>query len=143
MPDDPGRYEVGYGKPPAATRFVKGQSGNRKGRPKDAKNLDTILRKVGQQKVTIKGNGRSRSISKLEASVLQLVNKAASGDIRAIRELLQLQKLVDSKEGGSTVPVINELDERVIESTAARIRNSEPLSLSKDSTAKEPTIGDE
>lgn len=42
--DDPGnsgqalaRYEVGYGKPPEATRFQKGKSGNPTGRPKRAK----------------------------------------------------------------------------------------------------------
>jgi hypothetical protein len=30
----PGDYTVGYGKPPVHTRFVKGQSGNPRGRPK-------------------------------------------------------------------------------------------------------------
>ena len=36
-PDDPEEeptYEVGYGKPPQATRFQPGKSGNPKGRPK-------------------------------------------------------------------------------------------------------------
>jgi hypothetical protein len=31
MDDDD--YKVGYGRPPLRTRFKKGQSGNRKGRP--------------------------------------------------------------------------------------------------------------
>ena len=34
----PDSYEVGYAKPPAATRFKPGQSGNPRGRPKGAKN---------------------------------------------------------------------------------------------------------
>lgn len=37
-PDPKNRYEVGYGKPPAAHRFQKGQSGNPKGRAKGSKN---------------------------------------------------------------------------------------------------------
>jgi hypothetical protein len=36
--DPKGEYEVGYGKPPAAHRFKKGQSGNPKGRTKGSKN---------------------------------------------------------------------------------------------------------
>lgn len=34
----PSDYEVGYGKPPAETRFKKGQSGNPNGRPKGSRN---------------------------------------------------------------------------------------------------------
>ena len=36
-------YDVGYGKPPKATRFRKGQTGNPKGRPKTSKNVGTML----------------------------------------------------------------------------------------------------
>jgi Family of unknown function (DUF5681) len=41
--DKDGDYEVGYGKLPRHTRFVKGQSGNPRGRPPGAKNLKTML----------------------------------------------------------------------------------------------------
>lgn len=37
------RYEVGYGKPPVATRFRKGVSGNPRGRPKGARNRRPAL----------------------------------------------------------------------------------------------------
>jgi hypothetical protein len=37
-PPKPTDYEVGYGKPPKASRFAPGQSGNRRGRPKGARN---------------------------------------------------------------------------------------------------------
>lgn len=39
-------YDVGYGKPPVATRFKQGQSGNPKGRPKGAKNKRSALFEV-------------------------------------------------------------------------------------------------
>jgi hypothetical protein len=80
--------EVGYGKPPSRTRFVKGQSGNPKGRPKGSQNLATILTKVGRERVKATENGRTRHITKFEAAMLQLMNKAVSGDLNAARVLL-------------------------------------------------------
>jgi hypothetical protein len=80
-------YDVGYGKPPEGTRFVKGQSGNRKGRPKGSKNLTDIFLDTLTELVPVTENGRTRSVNKFRVSMKQLVNKAASGDLRAIREL--------------------------------------------------------
>ena len=79
--------KVGYRKPPANSRFRPGQSGNPKGRPKGSLNIATVLMKTLREKVVINENGRRKTITKFEASVKQLVNKAASGDWCAITHL--------------------------------------------------------
>ena len=82
--------DVGFGKPPRHTRFRKGISGNPKGRPKGTRNLATALRRILQEKVVINENGVRKTRSKLEAAVTQLVNKAAIGDLLAMRQLTAL-----------------------------------------------------
>jgi hypothetical protein len=88
MTDEDYSDEVGYCKPPKRTRFVKGQSGNPKGRPKGSLNFATILEKAGRQHITITENGRTRSITKFEACALQLMNQGASGNFKAIRQVI-------------------------------------------------------
>lgn len=86
--DFPGAYDVGYGKPPSHTQFKKGQSGNPRGRPKGTTNLATTLKRTLNEKVTITENGRQKAISKGEAAIKQLVNRAAQGEIAYMRLLL-------------------------------------------------------
>ena len=86
--------KVGFGNPPEEHRFKPGRSGNPKGRPKGRKNLATIIHQACSQKVQVKDGNRTRMISKLEAVILQLTNKAASGDARAAKELLKLHQAV-------------------------------------------------
>lgn len=81
-------YDVGYGKPPAHTQFKKGQSGNPRGRPKGTANLATTLKRTLNEKVTIIENGRQKAVSKGEAAIKQLVNRAAQGEISFMRLLL-------------------------------------------------------
>ena len=45
--DKKGDCEVGYGKPPRETRFVKGRSGNPRGRPPGAKSF-SARRETGE-----------------------------------------------------------------------------------------------
>src|SRR5713226_854534 len=92
MPDNQeSKYEVGFQRPPRPTQFRKGTSGNPKGRPREAKNLAVVLEEALAEKVAIVENGRRRKITKRSAMIKQLVNKAASGDLRASRQLTDLE----------------------------------------------------
>lgn len=90
--NDPPDYPVGYGKPPRHTRFKKGQSGNPKGRPKRSESFARLARKTLSERIVVRENGERRAISKLEAVLKQLINKAATGDQRAIRDVIKLQR---------------------------------------------------
>jgi Family of unknown function (DUF5681) len=91
MPDnDDHSQDVGYAKPPAHTRFQKGVSGNPRGRPKGARNLATVLERTLKERVVINENGIRKTVTKLEAAIKQLANKAASGDLLAMRLLTAL-----------------------------------------------------
>ena len=80
-----GSYEVGYGKPPKDTQFKKGSSGNPKGRPKKVRDFDLELLRQSNATIVINENGHPRRISKHEAVSMQLINKAISGNIFALR----------------------------------------------------------
>jgi Family of unknown function (DUF5681) len=128
MASNDGSHEVGYGKPPGHTQFVKGQSGNPKGRPKGSQNLSTILDKVGRERVRVTENGRVRYISKREATILQLVNKAVAGDLNAARVLLSWSMwLANSEQTGVPSPVSHERDKLVMENLIERIRQSKDV----------------
>jgi hypothetical protein len=127
--------EVGYGKPPGHTRFVKGQSGNPNGRPKGSQNLSTILDKVSRERVRVTENGRVRYITKGEAAILQLVNKAVAGDLNAARVLLSwLMWLTNSAQTATPSPVAQEQNDLAMESLYKRIRESEEVAPENGAT---------
>ena len=83
-------YAIGYKKPPKATQFVKGQSGNRKGRPRNTRNFKTDLRKVLDEELTLTVGGEQVRFSARRAMLVALRNKALKGDVRAISLLVTL-----------------------------------------------------
>jgi hypothetical protein len=120
-------YTIGFRKPPKDTRFLKGKSGNPKGRPKGSQNATEILDKACRERIRVITNGKVRHLSKFEAAMLQLMNNAASGDLRAMQPLLGwLTCRMHSEQ--ESVPTISpqESDKFVMQSIAARFRSSEP-----------------
>ncbi|KQS03550.1 hypothetical protein ASG11_04185 [Sphingomonas sp. Leaf357] len=81
---------VGYGKPPKAHRFKKGQSGNPKGRPKGAKGLKALARKLLTEKVAVRTGGGLKRMNKVEAMLHKLAEQAFAGNLRAITLLFHL-----------------------------------------------------
>ena len=88
--DDDRDYEVGYGRPPKATQFKKGQSGNPRGRPRAQKSVGSMLEEVFFRKIPITENGKRREVTMVEAILRQLANGAVKGDMRHIDRVLKL-----------------------------------------------------
>jgi Family of unknown function (DUF5681) len=130
MPVDNKRdYAVGYSKPPRHTRFEKGRSGNPKGRPSGAKNLSTLFIEALNETVIVAENGGRRKISKRQAIVKQIVNKAAKGDWRCTKLLLELpQETGSPTEPESSEGSFGAADKKTIEQLKARLRGNKPQS---------------
>lgn len=94
---DPASYEVGYCKPPKATRFNKGRSGNPKGRPKGAPPASPgeLLRKVLNSEVLVKQDGECVRMSRIEVIFNTTTTKAMKGDSRATAQVLKMLPLID------------------------------------------------
>ena len=91
-------YKVGYGKPPKATQFKKGKSGNPRGRPKGSLNLATDLTAELGETITVREDGRPRKVSKQRALIKSLMAKALQGDVRAMASLLALYARVIAEQ---------------------------------------------
>jgi hypothetical protein len=83
-------YEVGYGRPPINTRFKAGQSGNPKGKPKGRKKMGALLQDVLSERIPIREGDKIRKVSRAEAAVRALMQKALRGDAKAFATLIAL-----------------------------------------------------
>ena len=130
-----GEYEVGFKRPPVHTRFRKGESGNRKGRPKSTKNLKTDLNEELREKVTLKDGDRTRKISKQRAIVKTLVNKTLKGDARAASTLINLvcrTSDLGASEITDTEPLTKDELEVLAELENELVRKQSPNAVSEE-----------
>lgn len=108
--------KIGYKRPPKAHQFKPGESGNSRGRPKGTRNLGTDLKDILGRRVSIREDGKERRISRQEALLLSLYNKALHGDVRAATAIINmLSKLAPSSaESPAAAPSLSENDERIL-----------------------------
>ncbi len=108
MTDD---YKIGYGRPPKANQFKKGQSGNKSGRPKGSQNLKSIVETEANAKVHIREGGESKTVTRAEALVKSTFNKAIQGAANAtVISIGLMEKYLPhpDTEGPNTAPLTDE-----------------------------------
>ena len=87
---------VECGRPPNEHRVQPGQSGNRKGRPKGAKNTVTLLREILDRKIEVRTGGTVRKMSVREAMLTRFAESALKGDTKSAAFLLQRYDMAET-----------------------------------------------
>jgi hypothetical protein len=106
--DDPGSpkkpdYEVGYGRPPQATRFQKGRSGNVRGRPRKRRHVPTLREvrqdflSVAQEPVSITMGGKTRKVPLIVAVYHRLLLEAAKGKPSAMKLAVEWHRMLTNE----------------------------------------------
>ena len=125
------KEKTGYATPPQSTRFSKGQSGNPGGRPKSPLKLSAVLRNALESKVVITRHGRRKTLTKLEAAILHLVDLAAKGDLKALNQLVALLRSasLEAAEPDTGPPSLSDTDQKVMLHILKRFDRSHQGSL--------------
>lgn len=93
-------YKIGYRRPPLATRFRPGQSGNPSGKRKPRPTLSQRLDRILAETVPVTEGGKSKRMSREEVFLRQTVTRAIAGDRQAGKLVLDyLQRRQETAPG--------------------------------------------
>ncbi|SRR6185312_5370532 len=124
----PRDYSVGYGKPPRATRFKPGTSGNANGRRNGSKNLKTLIKEAMTARIMIQEGAISRRVSKIEGVVMRQLQSALKGNDRSAMAALKMAMLVglleDSEKTSGEATTLTAADEQILEQLMSRHREA-------------------
>lgn len=137
-------YDVGYGRPPVATRFRLGGIGNPKGRPKKKKTVEQDLEEALMIRVRIEENGRSKTMTAQQVILRNLVRAAARGDTPAIRLVFALtERYQDSPETTLNPTDLEGEDRKILEEYLKMLPTNGTDVAAKSSTDKTNQNNDE
>jgi len=98
-----GASEVGYKRPPVASRFKKGQSGNPQGRSR--RRPATVAAMVAeelQSTAIISENGHRLKVSKIRGLIKQAVKQAINGNFQPLVLITKISDNLDYLTGAAT-----------------------------------------
>ncbi|MDC0887299.1 DUF5681 domain-containing protein [Altererythrobacter sp.] len=121
MGDQQGQYTVGYGKPPAKSRFKKGSSGNPNGRPKGARNkvprgfgLDASAQPANQmlleeayRTITIREGEELVELPVIKAVFRSLGVSAMKGNRLAQATMAELVREIEEEERATRISLVD------------------------------------
>jgi hypothetical protein len=116
---------TGYRKPPKHTQFKKGTSGNPTGKAKGTLNIATVLENTLRQTVVVVDGSEKKRMSKLEAAVKQLVDKAIQGDMYAWRLLSVLAQAVSDSANPPAIADLDQADQRMLQTIVSRFASAQ------------------
>jgi hypothetical protein len=127
--DPSGReYTVGYGKPPVASRFKPGISGNAKGRRNGSKNLKALIREAMSANISIQEGTTTRRVSKIEGVVQRQLQSALKGNDRSAMDSIKIAMLVGLLEDSDKTPAeasaLSAEDEQILQQLLNRHRKA-------------------
>ena len=131
-PHSPESYEVGYGRPPKASRWRAGQSGNPSGKKKGTRNERTVLNQLMKQKIQIIRRGIPRQISTYEGLYCSLFAPGLRGNFKAATYLIDKYEAFEAKQAARDANrVVTRLtegmtDQEAIDAYALAIKNPDP-----------------
>jgi hypothetical protein len=95
----PDAYQVGYGKPPAHSRFRKGQSGNPTGqrRRDQTERLKKMIAKEAYRPLTVRDGEEIKKIAAVQAVLRSQIASAVKGNVTAQRAIINTVQWVEAE----------------------------------------------
>jgi hypothetical protein len=113
--------DVGYRRPPKATRFKAGLSGNPRGRPKADRSWRADFNAELSEVIRVREGDREMKITKQRAVVKALVGSAIKGDMRAASALFSFfTRAFGDEDEGSGANAASPQDLEILENYVGR-----------------------